>query len=113
MKLISKARAAAESAGRTFLQAAVPAFVLAVTQSRSDDVTLRDVLVAAAAAAAAAGIAAVFRVAKPIQTDRPSVAVEGLAPATATATDRPSTTLADEPLSSRTSPPRRRDRPGL
>jgi hypothetical protein len=90
MQLISKAKAAVESAVRTFLQAAVPAFVLAVSLSRPDGITITDALLAAVVAAASAGIAAVFRIAKPIQTDRPSVAVAGLtAPATTTPVNRP------------------------
>lgn len=81
MRPISKARAAAESALRTFLQTAVPAFTGVVMVSRPAGVTARDFYLSAAISAGAAGLAAVFRIAKPIQTDRPDVAVQGLAPA--------------------------------
>lgn len=72
---ISKARAAGESALRTFLQAALPAAVAAWQLSHELDET---VLATALIAGVSAVIAAGMRVAKPIQTDSPGVAVEGV-----------------------------------
>jgi hypothetical protein len=71
-RLISKARAAGESALRTFLQAAVPAAVGAWQLSHQLDQT---VVATGLIAGVSAVIAAGMRVAKPIQTDAPGVAV--------------------------------------
>jgi hypothetical protein len=71
---------AMESFVRTFLQAAIPVFIGAVSVSKSEDITLRDFVVAAAVSAGAAGIAALMRTAIPIQTDRPGVYRESLKP---------------------------------
>lgn len=73
--MISKARAMAESALRTFAQAALPAFGAALYAA--DGAVGKAVLLGALTAAAAAGLAAVARVLKPIQTDVPGVGVAG------------------------------------
>lgn len=72
---ITKSSAASESAIRTFAQAALPVFILSI-QGGSPGVQPRDLVEAAVATAVAAGVAAVMRIAKPIQTDSPGVSVE-------------------------------------
>lgn len=72
---ITKSSAASESAIRTFIQAALPVFVLSI-QGGSPGVQPRDLVETAVATAIAAGIAGVMRVTKPIQTDSPGVSVE-------------------------------------
>jgi hypothetical protein len=73
---ISRARAAFESAARTFLLAAVPAFGAAL--AATDGSYGKAAVLGALAAAAAAGLAAVMRVVRPIQTDRAGVGVQGV-----------------------------------
>jgi hypothetical protein len=77
--VVSKARAAGESALRTALQAAIPAF--GASLYAADGNYGKAVLLGALTAAAAAGLAAVARVVKPIQTDRAGVGVQGVTPA--------------------------------
>ena len=74
-RYITKARAAGESALRTFLQAALPAVVAAWQLTHEVDQT---VIAAGLVAGVSAVIAAGMRVAKPIQTDSPYVAVENV-----------------------------------
>jgi hypothetical protein len=78
--VVSKGRAAGESAIRTFAQAAIPAF--GASLYAADGNYGKAVLLGALTAAAAAGLAAVARVIKPIQTDRAGVGVQGVPPAT-------------------------------
>lgn len=74
-QLVTKTSAATESAVRTFAQAALPVFILSI-QGGAPGVQPRDLVEAAVASGIAAGVAAVMRIAKPIQTDSPGVAVE-------------------------------------
>lgn len=76
--MISKARAMGESAMRTFLQAALPAFGASLYAAGGN--LGKAVLLGALAAAAAAGLAAVARAVKPLQTDAAGVGVAGVTP---------------------------------
>lgn len=70
---VSKLKAALESAMRTFVQAALPAAVLA--WQASDHSLNKAVLLTVLGAAASAGIAAVVRVFVPMSTDKAGVHV--------------------------------------
>jgi hypothetical protein len=71
---VGKAKAAAESFVRTFIQAFVGALVVVNWQTTDLDAA-KAAVVAAGAAALAAAVAAVGRLVVPIQTDKPQVAV--------------------------------------
>lgn len=74
IKLVPKLRAAAESALRTFVQAALPALLLA--WQASDHELSKASLLAVAGAGAAAGLAAVGRLVIPLATDKVGVGVK-------------------------------------
>lgn len=76
MRMISKARAMAESAVRTFLQAALPAMGGALYATNGN--VSKAVVVAALVAGVAAGLAAMARTLRPMQTDAANVQVEGV-----------------------------------
>ena len=77
MSPISKARAAAESFVRTFVQSFVGA-VAVINFATTDLDGVKIAVVAAASAGVAAGVAAAARVFLPLQTDARGVSVKGV-----------------------------------
>lgn len=75
--VVSKARAAAESFVRTFLQSFIGA-VAVINFTTADISGVKIAVLSAASAAVAAGVAAAARVFAPLQTDTQTVGVAGV-----------------------------------